>query len=452
MKIMTKRMRKTWQRAGYMAFACWSLLLIQSARAQDAPKLSLEEAFQRARANRQDIQAQNLELRIAESANEKVRAQWLPNLSASADLRWNTLLQSNVLPIGAFGIPGVPPDATRTVRFGAPFNNALSVQATQKIVDVSSRIARQINDNETERRRNEVRRQESDARFEVAAAYYNTLWQQERLRLAIQAESRAQTLLETANVRLQNGAILQNDRDRLLLDLQNAQRAQKKAAADAALAWKNLNYQMRAPEDAQWTLSEGLEQLQAVLPATQINNRPEILAENLAATEHELRSRKQLAQLRPSVDAYGNFSLLQLHDQPNPFAADTWFPFHYVGLRASVPIYDGRLTRLEAREFARRAEINRLNAQQLQADFNYQTERYKTALQQAELDRTQAKESLELAKQIYETDAYRFDQGVALLSTLRDSAFARQQAENDYLAAVYSWLVAALNYRRASGN
>ena len=435
----------------YIAFACWSLLLFQNARAQDAPGLSLEEAFQRARVNRQELQAQNLQISIAESANEKVRAQWLPTLDASADLRWNTLLQSNVLPIGAFGIPGVPPDATRAVRFGTPFNNALSVQATQKIVDANSRIDRQINDNETERQRNEARRRESDARFEVAAAYYNARWQQERLRFATQAESRAQILLDEANVRLQNGAILQNDRDRLLLDLQNAQRAQKKAAADLALARKNLNYQMRAPEDAQWTLSETLEQLQAALPTPQINNRPEILAENLAATDLELRSRKQLARLRPSVDAYGNVSLLQLHDQPNPFAADTWFPFHYVGIRATVPIYDGRLTRLEAREFARRAEINRLNAQKLQADFSYQTEQFKIAVQQAELDMTQAKESLELAKQIYETDALRFEQGVTLITTLRDSAFARQQAENDYLAAAYSWLVAALNYRRASG-
>jgi outer membrane protein TolC len=435
----------------YIAFACWLLLLFQTARAQDAPGLSLEEAFQRARVNRQELQAQNLQISIAESANEKVRAQWLPTLDASADLRWNTLLQSNVLPIGAFGIPGVPPDATRAVRFGTPFNNALSVQATQKIVDANSRIDRQINDNETERQRNEARRRESDARFEVAAAYYNARWQQERLRFATQAESRAQILLDEANVRLQNGAILQNDRDRLLLDLQNAQRAQKKAAADLALARKNLNYQMRAPEDAQWTLSETLEQLQAALPTPQINNRPEILAENLAATDLELRSRKQLARLRPSVDAYGNVSLLQLHDQPNPFAADTWFPFHYVGIRATVPIYDGRLTRLEAREFARRAEINRLNAQKLQADFSYQTEQFKIAVQQAELDMAQAKESLELAKQIYETDALRFEQGVTLITTLRDSAFARQQAENDYLAAAYSWLVAALNYRRASG-
>lgn len=435
----------------YIAFACWSLLLFQTARAQDAPGLSLEEAFQRARVNRQELQAQNLQISIAESANEKVRAQWLPTLDASADLRWNTLLQSNVLPIGAFGIPGVPPDATRAVRFGTPFNNALSVQATQKIVDANSRIDRQINDNETERQRNEARRRESDARFEVAAAYYNARWQQERLRFATQAESRAQILLDEANVRLQNGAILQNDRDRLLLDLQNAQRAQKKAAADLALARKNLNYQMRAPEDAQWTLSETLEQLQTALPTPQINNRPEILAENLAATDLELRGRKQLARLRPSVDAYGNVSLLQLHDQPNPFAADTWFPFHYVGIRATVPIYDGRLTRLEAREFARRAEINRLNAQKLQADFSYQTEQFKIAVQQAELDMTQAKESLELAKQIYETDALRFEQGATLITTLRDSAFARQQAENDYLAAAYSWLVAALNYRRASG-
>lgn len=439
----------------YIAIACWTLFLINASFAQEPRNLSLEDAFQFALANRQEIKAQTLQMQIAESSGDKIRAQWRPSLSASADLRWNTRLQSNVLPIGAFGIPGVDPEATRTVRFGTPFNNALSIQAEQKIYDANSSIDRRINANETDQQRNELRRQETEVRFQVAAAYYNILWQQERLRLTMQAVNRVQVMLNEGKVRFQNGVLLQNDLDRLLLDEKNAQFSMNMADADLALAWKNLNYQMRAPEGTMWVLSDPLEQLWAQsafsLTFPRVNDHPEVRAENLAAQEHELLGQKQLAQLRPSVDAYGNYTLLQLHDQPNPFAADTWFPFNFIGIRATVPIYDGRLTRLEARDHTLRSEISRLHAQQLAADFTYQTEQYRTAVQQAESERDQAGLNLELANKVYDADAFRFSQGVIQISALRESAFAQQQAENNYLSAIYNGLAAALNYRKAAG-
>ena len=439
----------------YVVFACCFFCLLNTAHAQPPRNLSLEEAFQFALANRQEIKAKALQVQIAESADDKIRAQWKPSLSASADLRWNTQLQSNVLPIGAFGIPGVDPDATRTIQFGTPFNNTLSLQAEQKIYDANRGIDRKINANETDQQRNELRRREYDVRYQVAAAYYNVLWQQERVRLAMQTVNRIQVLLNEGKVRFQNGDLLQNDLDRLLLDDNNARFAMNKAESDLALAWKNLNYLMRAPEGTQWALSDRLEQLwsqdASALPLPRLEDHPEIRAEQLAAQAHELQGRKELAQLRPSVDAYGNYTLLQLHDQPNPFAAGTWFPFNFVGIRATVPLYDARLARLEARDHTLRSDVSRLNAEQLEADLSYQMEQYQMAMQQAKLEMEQAQQNLKLANQVYDTDAFRFLQGVIRLSALRDSAFAGQQAENNYLSAIYNWLVAALNYRRAAG-
>lgn len=439
----------------YIAFACWFFFLLNKTYGQETRNLSLEEAFRFALANRQEIKAQALQVQIAESSDDKIRAQWKPSLSASADLRWNTQLQSNVLPIGAFGIPGVAPDATRTVRFGTPFSNTLSLQAEQKIYDANRNIDRRINSNETDIQRNELRRRESDLRYELAAAYYNALWQQERVRLSMQAVNRVQVLLNEGKVRFQNGDLLQNDLDRLLLDENNARFILNKAESDLALAWKNLNYLMRAPDGTAWVLSDNLEQLwsqsASAFPFPRLENHPEIRAEQLDAQKHELQGQKQLAQLRPAVEAYGNYTLLQLHDQPNPFAPDTWFPFNYIGIRATVPIYDGRITRLEARDHTLRSEISRLNAEQLEADFAYQTAQYRAALQQAELEMEQARRNLQFAKQMYDSDALRFMQGVILISALRDSAFAGQQAENNYLSATYNWLTTVLNYRKAAG-
>lgn len=408
-----------------------------------------------ARENRPELKARDIRIGIAETADEKIRARWKPQVSASADLRWNTQLQSNVLPIGAFGVPGVPADATKTVKFGTPFNNALSLQAEQKILDFNRNIDKKINANTVENQRNLLEQESVTLRYAVAEAYYAALWQEERVRLAQQALDRAQVLLEEGQARFRDGALLQNELDRLALDAGNARLALANAGHDRLLSIQNLVYQLALPPETQLELADGFDQLQQAnssLPPARPGERPEIRGEQIAAQANELNRQKELLQMRPSLSAYGNYTLLQLHEQPNPFAANTWFPFSYLGLRLSVPIYDGKQARLAARDFERQQQINQLNAQKLAADFSFETEKYRTALLQAEASLQQARENIRLAGQILETDQLRLRQGVILPADLKNSEYARQQAENNYLSALYDWLLAGLNWRRASGN
>lgn len=135
----------------------------------------------------------------------------------------------------------------------------------------------------------------------------------------------------------------------------------------------------------------------------------------------------------------------------NPFAAGSWFPCNYIGHHAEVPIYDGKQAKLAAADYALRSQVNRLNLEKLKADTRYELQSARNNLELARLDLEESRKNIPLARQIFETDVFRFQQGVLLQSDLKNSELSLQTAENNYLAAVYNWLVADLGYRKAAG-
>lgn len=427
------------------------LLLSVLSAATYAQTITLDEAIAQGLRNRPELKAQEVQIRIAEGEKDKLRAQWLPQLSASADLRWNTELQTSVLPIGQFGLPGVPSDATQEIQIGVPFNNALGVQAEQKIYDANRRIDRQINAAQVESRQIALSQETRDIRFAITEAYYAAVFNREKRELARQALDRAQLNLRTAENQLQAGAALPNDVDRLALDVSNAQLALKKVEQDYALSVKRLQYQMGAAPDGSLQLSENVAVLLAdtVLLVNRIEQRPEILSENIALRLNALNREKQLARRLPTVSAYGNYTLLQLSETFNPVAADTWFPYSFIGVKASVPIFDGRQASLSAREFALRQDVNRYNLDRLRANFNFEATAQASAMEQARLDVQESLKNVALARQLLSTDQLRFEQGVLKQTDLKNSEFALQTAENNYLNAVYAYLVARLNYEKS---
>lgn len=135
----------------------------------------------------------------------------------------------------------------------------------------------------------------------------------------------------------------------------------------------------------------------------------------------------------------------------NLFAAGSWFPCNYIGHHAEVPIYDGKQAKLAAADYELRSQVNRLNLEKLKADIRYELQSARNNLELARLDLEESRKNIPLARQIFETDVFRFQQGVLLQSDLKNSELSLQTAENNYLAAVYNWLVADLGYRKAAG-
>lgn len=418
-----------------------------------AQKITLNEAIQKGIKNRIELKTQALNIQIANSENDKIKAQWLPQVSANGDVRWNTQLQTTVLP---FALPGSTESQT-IVRLGRPFNNTFALQAEQKVYDANKKIDRLVNNTQTEAQKNALEQQIINLKQSITEAYFSAVFSKEKLRLSEIALQRANAYLDAGKVKFEQGTILKNDLNKFSLDVSNAKLTQTKNVQDYELSLVTLQYQLNTGDAI-----EPSEDLTSTLNYSQMtertdnqlnsDKRTEIKAEELSLQLNELNVQKQKIRNLPTVAAYGNYSAFQISDTFNPFASGTWFTANYVGIRANIPIFDGKQAKLSSQDFLVRQKINQLNMERLRNDFNYESKSTWNTLQQSKLNLEEAKKNITLAQQILETDKFRFEQGVIVISDLKNSEYSLQNAENQYLSSIYNFLVASVRYKKASGN
>ncbi|OIN56063.1 TolC family protein [Arsenicibacter rosenii] len=425
---------------------CW---LTGSALAQTP--VTLEEALRLGQENRLELKGGQLQLRIAEGQEAKRQAGWLPQVNASADLRWNTQIQTSVLKDAPFAN-----GQDVRVKFGVPFNNLLGAQADQKIYDAQSRVDRKLNQVGVESEQAGLEKLRIDVRQQITEAYYQAVFNREKLRLSEGARQRAQRYLEQAQTRFDAGSLLKTDFDRFGLDLSNAELTHRNNQREYALSLDNLRYRLNVPESQPVVPADSLgalfaqEKTEAALmgePAQRI----EVRQEELNRQTNLLNQQRERARLSPTVSAYGAYYVQQFNDVFNPFTANTWFPYNYLGLKVNIPLFDGRQTRLNQQEYRLRAQISQTTIDRIRADVGYETKSALNALVQARDNLTETRRNITQAQAILAVDRVRFDAGTLLLADFRNSEYTLQNAENNYLKAVYDVLVGQLQLKKALG-
>ncbi|MBN8822529.1 MULTISPECIES: TolC family protein [unclassified Spirosoma] len=433
------------------AFVLAGIFLGQLVRAQPAGStskpISLTEALELAQTNRLEIASQKLQVELAESDEARRRAAWQPQINLGADLRWNTQIQRNIIKNAPFAN-----NQDVVLRFGTPFSNALTAQAEQKIYDAQSRIDRHINQLTVDKQRVTLDKQGIDIRQQVTEAYYQAVFNREKQRLSDLARLRARSYLEQAQTRFQAGTLLQTDFDRFTLDLSNAEMTFRNDQRDYALSLENLRYRIQSPQAVEPvdSLRALFEQFSAQELAAK--TRPELQQEEADRQINVLNQRREQARLAPLVTGYGAYAAQQFADVFNPFQSGTWFPYNYVGVKVSMPIYNGRQARINRQDYVRRAQINQNTMQQLQNDFDYELRSARNTLDQARENLSETQKNITQAQAILAVDRVRFEAGTLVLADFRNSEYSLQQAENNYLRAVYDVLLGQIQVRKAQGS
>lgn len=429
-----------------LAIIFFTLLFSFVGRAQPLT-LTLDQALRQAQENRLELLNGKLQTQIAESDEARRRARWQPQVKAAADFRWNTQIQQSVIKNAPFAN-----GQDVVLRFGTPIANVLNVQAEQKIYDAQSPIDRRINRVNVAAQQTTLEKTAVDIRQQVTEAYYQAVFNREKIRLSERARTRAQGYLEQAQTRFRAGTLLQTDFDRFALDLSNAELTYRNDQRDFALSLDNLRYRINTTQAI-----EPADSLEALFVQFQAQNgaagsRVELKQEELSRQLNELNQRREQARLAPVVSAYGAYFAQQLADVFNPFQADTWYRYNYVGVQVSVPIFDGRQARLNRQDYVRRAQVNQNTIQQLKNDFDYETRSAKNTLDQARENLTETRKNIQQAQRILAVDRVRFDAGTLLLADFRNSEYSLQQAETNYLRSVYDALLGQLQLRKAMGS
>lgn len=429
------------------------LLFCSSVQAQDVKSLSLTEALDMAIKNRKEISIQQLKVDQAQVDLNILNARRSPQIKASGDVRYNPVLQTNIIP-GAVFQTGSLPGEDREVQFGTRFSALVGVEGSYRLVDPIFKMDVDLAIQNKDLSASNVEKEKIEIQFQVTKSFFEALLQKEAVQISEEQLKKAEYWLEIAQIQSTNGTILPNDLLKFKRDV---------TVAKSKLEISERQYHQRCKEIAYLTglpvgsevepvgdlKSQGSSNGSDALPLDDILKRPELLQTGIAMKIASLNQLKQEQINKPSFDFYTNVNAQHLS---NDFAVwNRWFPFVFGGVRMQWNLIDGGLKKKNQEKFSVEYKWQSLHLEKLQADFSYEwltaQNDYVLALKNIAIQ----DENITLSTQILQNDELKYKEGVTLVTTLRESQLALKEANQLKLSYQADAYQARLRMMRAAG-
>ncbi len=367
-----------------------------------------------------------------------------PKAFAAFDYRLYGNLPTQLLPADAFGGPsGVYKEA----EFGVPHVLNLNVQANYPLYNPVARAAVSVARLATLTAELQVLKTREETAYAVSATYYQA---QVAANQVLFLEGNIRNLSRLAeNMRLLKEQLLAKgtDVDKIVLqrDLLFAQLTAAKAGYEQAV--NALKFQMGwSPESVLVVPAEP----DSIAISAGSGAPADLLL--LQQQQQTIRAETKTARAArlPVVSLYGFYGYNGFGKAgDNSFFKE--FPLSYIGMQASVPIYDGGLTRSKLNQKA--IEQKRVSQQE-----QLLREKYDLDLRNAEINIRTNRQilvaqdgNIRLAERLFDQTQTQLREGVATIADVLQSENSLREAQNNYLSALVKLRVSELERLRAAG-
>ncbi|MCS6988658.1 MAG: TolC family protein [Chloroherpetonaceae bacterium] len=298
---------------------------------------------------------------------------------------------------------------------------------------------------------------------DVKKAYYDVLIAQEQTKLIAQSVARGEQALNDARLLYKQGLAADIDTLRAFVNVENLRPALVKAQSLVEIAKTLLKAKigLGASDDFVLTDSLAYDGNPPVLSfetayAEALDNRPEIQQLKLQIDVAEAQIDAEMANFLPTLDAQAQYQRLTL---ANNFRFDqySWGTNLAVGLQLSIPLsipfVTGNFMQTSAK--VQQAKLEKKKAETLfdnvRENVRAEVKNALAALEET-VKRLQVQATtVQSAERSYAITRLRRAQGVGSALELTDAELALTQAKNNYLQAVYDYLVAKINLERSLG-
>lgn len=432
----------------FFSALCFGLFSQSTIRSMD-----LEDCISYAVDNNAQVEKARLEVEKANHRITEVRSTALPQVNADVDFRWNVQLPTQLLPGDFFGSPGelVP------VQFGTKLNTGAGLRLSQAIFDKRYAIGLEGAHKVVELNSVAHTKSKESIAFEVGKLYYQALVVKKQEDILTANLGQIEKLFSLTETQHQNGFAKKIDVDRLGVtkinletQIQNLQ-LQYEQLLDIM---KNL---MSMPLEQDIALTDTITDKEYQLPTTiattpDFSNKTEMHLLALQDRLNQINVEQLKSGYYPSVDLTGGYGLQAQGDNFDElFKSDFWFGSAYLGLKVSVPIFDG---------FARKSRISQAEVQieQWKQD-KISTElalnlQYRQAQQQLQLNFNNLQslsENSRVAEEVYRISEKRFSEGVANITELLSAETAMREAQTNYLTTLLRIKLSELELLNAKG-
>lgn len=442
-------------------------LLPLSLKAQEATQLSLDDAINYALKHHTKMKNAYLDEKISLARNREVTGLALPNVKASAGITYAPLVAAFEVPnfikdvIGASVKEGSLSPAfnqlpnTLSLAFQPRWTTDPKIEASQILFDPSVMVALQARKKLEELARKNVELTEEQVKVEVYRAYNNILIAEKRKALLDQNIKRIGQLEYETNEYYKNGFTEKIDVDRITVALTNLKTEETRIRQLVDITYLALKFQIGMPLDQPIALVDSLseQELNAELLTHEfdIERRKEyqLLTMQNSLLRYDLR-RYKLGGL-PTLAAFGNYGYT-LYNMENLFDPnDKWQKNALVGVKLTVPVFDGFQRRNKMLQAKYALEKNENDLEYTRYGLELEKENARITLEGNISALENQRKNMKLAGEVYNIAQIKYKEGVGSSLEVMDAESALKEAQTNYFVALYDAITAKINLQKALG-
>jgi outer membrane protein len=436
-------------------FVLGALIMPKWAMAQNEEHpLSLSEAIEYALVHNQNILNAQLDIESADGFVKENIATGFPQVNVNIDVADNFALPTSFLP--SEFIPGAPPGEQVPIEFGTKYSGNATLSATQMVFDgvffVGLEAARTYQQLST---KNHIKTK-IDVVETVTKAYYNVLVNKLTLELVEKNYGRLDTLLRETKAMYEGGFAERIDVSRVQVQYNNIKVSKNNSQKLLAIAESLLKFQMGMPITEKIILTDELS-LDMFNDAAAADFSYEQRVEySIMQTQEQLALldiKRTKVEYLPKLDLYANFggiagtgvaaSLFNIGNE--------WFSFGTLGLRLSIPIFDGLRKHMVMQQ--KKAKLS-----QVYNSYDLLKNSIDLEIQQTQVAYTNGVdymnvqlENMKISEEVYNVTKMKYQQGVGSNIEVITADADYKEAQTNFFTALYQALIAKVDYDKAMG-
>ncbi|MFT4023016.1 MAG: TolC family protein [Flavihumibacter sp.] len=415
--------------------------------------LTAKEAVGFARKNNIQVKKALQDVLQQQQKNREITANALPQLNGSLNYTDNLKLPVSLLPAEFFG--GTPGTYT-PIKFGVQHTATVGASLEQILFDGQVFVGLQARAASIELYQKNVEITEEAVAVNVYKVYYQLLIGQQQLALYHDNIVRFEKLLHDTREIHKNGFAEQLDVDKVNVTLTNLLTDSVKLRTQINNGFLGLKILVGVP------ISDSIVQTEVFSndrlkenifdTAFRYENRREYQALQIGKQLNEYNVKRYKYSYLPSLTAFGQYFT---NAQRNKFdffkGGGDWFQQGAVGIRLSLPIFDGFRKDAQikqARIDVRKTELD-IESLKLQIDNDVQSSWRR--LRDAVIAVDAQQQNMELAEKVYDQTKKKYEQGLGSNTEINTAQTEMRTAQTNYFSSLYDATIARIDYIKATG-
>lgn len=425
-----------------------AFMIFGSSSAYAQQQVSLQEAIKQALQNKAEAKKAALQIKKAEYKIAEARAGALPQISATAGLTYNPVIQESLLEFGGQRI---------RAQLGQPWSSQAVVTVNQAIFD--QRVFTGLKAAKSTREFYVLNAQLSNEQIieNVATAYYQVFVQEENLKTLNVSYTNTEKVRNVIKSLVENGLAKGIDLDRTNVQLTNISANRQQLVNAVELSKNSLKFYMGVPIDTAIELEEKTIEPKPELIAGTVNldDRTEVKVLNKNRELLQFNKKATEAYLYPTVGLQANYGWA---GQGSKFPLTNginngvlWSDYSAIGLNINIPIFTGGATKAKIQQ----AEIDILDIDQdiqnTQLTLSLDYKNAITNIENSLITIESMKNNVTLAEKVQKDTQANYQYGLATLTEVLDSENALTDAKQNYTTALLDYKQAEIKLIKAKG-